>query len=327
MADPNIKSNWRAVAFMIFLIMLVILLSVSLFIAYDIFNNDRITSIFFGVTAGLTAWMITFLVTNKFYNSLADKTIAKLVDLERSFKPHDDTTTTILNVVQCKFMTLIDYNRKNLLNTGFYEKNYENADDIKISAITLNDFLAYLCCEKTIRGEKHLINQLKKRENINVKVLFMHPNSEVVKIMDKLEGSNINKKPVTKKIRKSITLLEEFSKIEEGCLKKGSKLEVGLTTETLNSTITYAGKKEKNPHDVLLIGMLFGHKRGGPLYQVPNTNEFDLYKDSLDYFDVLYSRAKNNIIFSWSDSSEKLFEFKSLPTRVPSSIAGKEKNI
>ncbi len=295
-----------------------------------IIENKNNFSILIGVTSSLIAWLIIFVIMNKYFTSLNEKMSKKLDEIQKSiltldfynntkkeinkkyddlcecFKPHDKTTQTILNVLQDKFMTLIKYDRSQLLGRGFYDNLFKEADNIKISGITTHELIKSMC--KNNRSLNNLINQLLNRENVSVKILLSHPESNFVKVLDAQEGSNVLSNPVKSRIKKSMDLLENFSKKDEGLLLRGSEIDIALTSASINYIITYAGRRNNPEEDVLLMGILFGHKRGGPLYQISKTQNSELYSDCIKYYDKLFKDSSQSIIFTWSDSMQKTFK-------------------
>ncbi len=300
------KETNRKIIVLIVMLIAVIIILISISIIQPDFlktKNENIISALIGIASGLFTWVIIFIVINKYYNSLNKITLEKLKQIEIDANKILDH----LNALQDKNMNLIAFERKSLLGKKYYENLYKNADDIRISGITVDKLVEHLCIGK--RNDNHLINQLKNRKNVSVKILCLHPESSVVKILDEQEKTSLDPNPVKNKILKTIGLLEIFSKKYERKLNRGSKLEIVMTKETLNSIITFAGNSKKTEKDVLLMGMLYGHKRGGPLYQIPKSHELELYGDCLDYFDRIFDTAKSEyLLFSWSDDSSKKFK-------------------
>ena len=323
------KTNWRTISFIVSLMIIITILAGILLMTEDVTKNKYMFSVLIGITSSLVAWLVIFMVLNKYFVPLNEKIFIGLDEIRKSiltrdsydntnqeinrrfddlcasFKPHDKTTQTILNVLQGHFMTLIQHDRRQLLGTGFYDDLYKEADDVKISGITLNELIEAMCKENRSKG--NLINQLLERKGVSVEMLLLHPESDFVKILDSQEGSGIDRNPVKKQITHVIDLLQKFSQDDEGLLQSGSKIEIALTSESVNSIITYAGKRNNRQEDVLLMGLLFGHKRGGPLYRIPNTQNNELYSDCIMYFDKLFGEARKSTVFAWSDTKPKTF--------------------
>jgi len=273
------KTNWKTISFIISLMIIITILVAILLMTEDVTKNKYLFSVLIGVTSSLVAWLVIFMVLNKYFISLNEKMFVELDgirksiltrdfynntnqeinrkfdDLCASFKPHDKTTQTILNVLQGQFMTLIQHDRSQLLGTGFYDDLYKEADNVKISGITLNKLIGAMCKEN--RSKENLVNQLLKRKNVSVKMLLLNPESNFVKVLDVQESSSIDRNPVKNQILNVINLLEKFSEEDEGLLQSGSKIEIALTSESVNSIITYAGKRNNPKEDILLMGLLF----------------------------------------------------------------------
>ena len=305
MDNINRKVDWKIVALILTLILIVAILSIILFLKFNLHLNDLNNTMLWGVVSGLSTFIITFIIINRFLYSLNDKILERIEYLLSNFFPHDKTTKTILNIVQHEYMTLVHYDRISLNGTGFYDDLYKNCREIKISGITLKYFF-----ESLINKDHVIIEQLLKGNNLTVKILLLHPQSKFVEMLDKQEGTPQNRFPVKTKIMNVISLIEKFSEKDKHIsLGSKCKLEIRLTEENINLTINYAQKKEKDVKDTLLMGLLFGHKQGGPLYRIPKDSASHLYEDCTDYFDKLYNHAAESTIFSWHESEGKKFTF------------------
>jgi uncharacterized membrane protein (DUF485 family) len=285
------KVDLKIVSLIFLLSFLVIIEFAFVITKTPIHFGERAIDVIYGIAGGIASFTITFLITQKYFHSANDK----IEDIKNVFIPHDIDSKIILNAVQGKSISLVVSDRKILEGKGYYENNYINANDIRISSISLNPLIKYLCSSK--QTDNHLINQLKTRKNVIVKIILMSPKSPIVKILDKQEKNN--QELVSVKIQTSIDLLKDFAKINNGSLAEGSGLNIVITSQTMNFTISYAGNTVRNPSDVLLLGFLFGYREGGPLYKVPIASENNMYNDCLIYFEELYNNSE--LIFSWSD--------------------------
>lgn len=297
---PNNRTNYPTIVFIMILISIILIMFICIIHTWKFVLNDKVLGVLYGVLSGLTVYTVTFSISNLFFRSQLDNTLTAIDQLCRCINIHHNDTAEIINITQRKYKTLIPYDRKSLLDTGFYENNYEHATSIKLSGVTLYDFTSYLCRQNTT--ERHLVNRLMTRSNMSMKVLLMHPDSPIVKILDEQETTVTCKNPVSTQIRRTISLIKNYSKSNTGKLAAGSKLEIGLTYDTMNSTLLYVKNIDTSSTDLMLMGILFGNKRNGPLYRIPNHPKLSLYSDCDSYFDYLFNRARDKIIFTWTDS-------------------------
>ncbi|MGM0408093.1 MAG: hypothetical protein ACQERU_08910 [Bacteroidota bacterium] len=299
--NPKVKSPYFI--FLLTLVIIIIVLSILLYSQSNPKGNDLNNNLLWGIVGGLATYIITFSMAQKFLYTPNDQILEKIENIQNKFPSHETTTQTILDVVQCKFMTLISYNRNTLLGKEFYDNVYKESTEIKVLGITLEKFLEALISEKP----KHvIIDQLFNNDNIVVKILLLNPTGSFVKFLDKQEGTVLNPYPATKKIKDVLLKLERFSKLDP---MKGTnndnKLDIRLTDENITLTFSYVQKKsESDDENIFLLGLMYGHKEGGPLYKLPYNMSDELFIESMNYFDKLFNGACSQQIFSWDETGK-----------------------
>lgn len=291
------KTDPKIIVIILLCVSVILILSFILLTKSSLNLNGTPKSIIYGIATGIITFSLTFYITQKLFFEKNDK----FNELIKKFEPHNIDAKTILNTVQKKSIALVELDRNKLLGTGFYEENYSKADDIRISGITVNALIKYLCNPSSI--DSHLINQLKLKKNVKVKIVFMHPDSKIVDILNRQEHPT--DKVVSDKIKESIDQLKVFTNRKSGKLEEGSSIEIVITLNTMNFTISYAGNVVRDKNDKLLLGFLFGSKVGGPIYQVPNIEEISMFDDCLHHFDELFKEGHK--IFSWTGGKKTFF--------------------
>lgn len=159
MKIPN-YTRWIIIISLIYFLFLIIL-----------FYNEILkpTSNFLDISLGLGTGLIAWLLTQGMSKWLDQDEKKKLetclekVDSikhtlinykEKDFPPHKDVTTTILNVVQKKYLSLINKSRNNL-DKNYYNELYDNVLRLRLSGIavkrqikTLNEIMAFFTKEE-----------------------------------------------------------------------------------------------------------------------------------------------------------------------------------
>jgi len=225
--------------------------------------------------------------------------INKIENVSKSMLLQECNTKTILNILQNKYMTLINYDRYFLLNKGFYSDAYNNSKEVKVLGITLKTFIDALFSE----NQNHTIVDQLLNNRLIVEILLLNPKSSYVKILDEQARTNYSPNPVSEKIGKVIHAIKKYSeKDSEKVTKDNNRLEIRLIDESITMTFSCI-KKNSDVENFLLLGFLFGHKEGGPLYKVPNNETDELNREIVEYFDSLFKKSKP--IFSWDNKGKK----------------------
>ena len=298
MTDPSPKSNWKMIALILILVLTVLVLTTLLVTQLKPSLNTLFTSTLWSIAAGLATFIITFIVINRFLYSMNDKIFAKVENLHKKFAPHDDTTKEILNHVQGQKMNMVEYERKQLTGIGFYDAIFDSATVIKNAGVTMTHFI-----EALNQKNNKIIKRILSTRHMQVQILLLHPENSILDILNKQERKNngLEPTPVTNKIRRTLVLLKELSQsYSNKYLPEGSSIQVRLTKEVINTTLTFACKKSNKMPDELLMGLFFRQKRGGPLYRVVNDGQLRLFEDCLESFEALFDKAEKNTVFCWN---------------------------
>jgi hypothetical protein len=229
--------------FLITLIVIIIVLSIILYSQYSSNGNNLYNNLLWGIVVGLVTYIISFSIAQKFLYTPNDLILEKIEKLEKKFPVHETTTQTILDVVQCKYMTLISYNRNSLLGKGFYDNVYKESSEIKVLGISLERFLEAIV---SVNPKHVIVDQLFNNDNISAKILLVNPYGSFAKILDRQEATELNPNPASKKISDVLLKLEKFSQIEtDKCTKNDNILDIRLTDENITLTFNFVKKKKK----------------------------------------------------------------------------------
>ncbi len=265
-------------------------LSIILQIWNQKFNSIVINPIY-GIAGGLFTFAITLFITQRYLFSAKDNV--------------DDIINTISSSLKGSLLLHTD-DRKELLGKGYYDTIYNRSTDIRICSISLNRLIEYIC-KPELRNKNSWVNRLRNRPNVSVKIVMMSPDSDIVKILDEQE-KDTQKKP-SFKINETIELLKNFAgkNTEEG-LAEGTSINIVLSKQTINFSITYAALNnvKRNQEDIMLIGLIYGYKDNGPFYHVPQNKTINVYNDCINYFDKLYDN-RTKPIFQWDITGKKFY--------------------
>ncbi len=309
-----------------YLMLLLVSILLNVFLFYMIIRNpnssffDEYNNLIIGIGSGILTYIITLYLTHKFLYSTNDALCNDLKVLSNSIEEIEDRTKPLpkyfmdidntLNILQVEEKAMVSYDRIKLLKTGFYKKLYTDAKEVKVLGISLKKFI-----EALFTTNHTIINQL-LHGRIKVQLLLLNPNSDFVKFLDSQEGDNHDRHPVSDKLHEVISIIKDFYNLNTDCkTKHDNKIEVRLIDETVTLTFGYVNK-HLNSENIMHLGLLFGHKEGGPLYRIPNNVEDELYKESMDYFDTLFSKSELNILFSWDNKGKHFTELNQLGKKI-----------
>jgi hypothetical protein len=260
-----------------------------------IIHIQDITDIFIGMGAGLIAWLLTQGFATWLDSDLVRKISENLDLLDRKVKG-----------LILKEKSRID------LGEAFYNALYANVNEAKICGIANRTLIESL--QQSVRVKKgqgySLMKSLMENENVHVKILFAHPDSEFVHTRDRVEESLTGRpNPCSNDIMANIERIKTLPNDEnlKGIKFKGNNhLIIGLTKLPINLAITYAkrnGNDQKNEN--LLMGLVLHRKLGYemPIYEIPR-EEYSigtgLFKAVYDHFDDLFNdEEKCKKIFRW----------------------------
>ncbi len=297
----------------LFVVTLIYIVLLVILVSYNYINLGEIS---IGIGAGLVAWLITYLLvswldqdTKKQLKECLEEISETRKSIEahdEEFRPHKQDTTTILNVVQRRYLSLVNKTRGEL-TLDYY---FKNACEVRISGIAL----MFLIRSLTEQENHPLLEVLLNERDVEVKVLIAHPNSEFVQIRDMKEGQIKSvDKPCSRDIRNNIQRLSEIEKkFRNTKLPDGNLFHIRLTYAPLDSAITYIKKSAtENDKDkfeeILLMGPIYYYilANKGPMYQIPkdhrNPDETTLFEHCIQNFDHLFSDASDFTVFLWNN--------------------------
>lgn len=310
------------VRWIIIITIIYIIILITLFVT-GIIENNYLVNILISFAAGLIAWLITQTWVDwlrKDEKAELSKMYLKLnKHADKDFPPHkEDTnhikedTKRILKLVQEKELHLIEKKRMHM-QKEFYDTLYKDMTNAKISGIAMVIRIRSI----TQAGDNDpLINSLINNTDVNVQILFSHPDSEFVKQRDIVEGKYSNKKnPCSKAILENIELLMKFAKENKSMtFKARSNLTIRMSKIAFPMAITYVTKNTEKDYgpETLLMGLILYNDLGNnlPMFQVPvdkiNTS---LYSNCIECFDKIFNDSEDFTLFSWNDEGPKIDPF------------------
>jgi hypothetical protein len=240
----------------------------------------------FPIATNLISYLITYFLDQQHMNKKQSEAFASIEEIKHNIKKES-------LVLQFK-------DRKWLLGTGFYDRIYNEASDIRISGILATPLIDYIC--KKIKKPENWVKQLERREYVSVKILVSSPKAKFIPILEKQEGLPSN--TITDSITNNFDKLKTFSELNKKKLPHGSSISIRAIEDIQYFNLTYAGNTVRKDTDKLLISFSF-NKNAGPVYEVPQINDVSTYEECLRYFERLYNDNEKTEIFRWDENGVK----------------------
>jgi hypothetical protein len=269
------------------MINVIIILIIAVIAGMVIGLDKTIGVVLIGVAASLVAWTITSL-------------FSKLIDI--SFDEHDRKTTRILDVVTGQYLSLEDVKRSGSKIGLLLKKYWATANKVKISGRALTRFE-----EEFFKNASHPLRvRVRKADNVQVRLLLLDPKSDAVTHLDSREPDSRSA------IEDVLERITTFAPNDDG-LRNGSSVEVRVTAEPLNTTLTAVTGSEA-AESILLMGMLYNDLSGieSELFLVPDyvppagIAAETLHAHCIANFDMTFDKARK--VFLWNTGGIQVFD-------------------